>query len=134
MDKKREISPIDVIISAFVLISAGGYYAFRKDTYIIKVLGKVDKSECVPYRNYRCKLQIKYTVDNKEYVLNSETYPVEPTVVGTNMDVYVNIDNHADAIIVKQDYKKLGFIVFGTGIAIIIGTILYEYFSFKGYI
>lgn len=129
------ISLVFVTIIALVFIIIGGYLAFRKETYTRKVIGKIEKSECTVVtrgdkKSYNCSLEIKYKVNDKEYTLNTISESSTQYVVGNNIDVYVNEENHSDASI-QSGYKKIGWIMIGIALVIWIGTALHFYFSLK---
>jgi hypothetical protein len=121
-----------VSIISFVFVIIGGYLAFKKEVYTKKVSGIITKSECSVYnRKFTCNLEIKYKVNETEYVLSAiSESTTNKLVVGKNIDVYVNEDNHADSTI-DSGYKKLGWIILSIALLAWIGTGLHFYFSMK---
>jgi hypothetical protein len=121
---------VSVISLAFVII--GGYLAFRKEVYTKKVNGTITKSDCSIYnKKYSCNLEIKYKVNDTEYVLNAiSNSNTNKLVVGKTIYVYVNEDNHADATI-DSGYKKVGWIMLSIALVVWISTGIHFYFSLK---
>jgi len=133
------ISFIYITLFAFVFVSIGGYLAFRKETYNKKVVGKIQKSNCTVIttrssRNYSCDLEIKYKVNDSEYVLNIIKESSTQYVLGNNIDVYVNEYNYSDATI-NSGYKKLGWIMMSIAIFvwILVGLNFFLSVKYKGY-
>lgn len=133
------ISLFYVTLFAFLFISIGGYLAFKKEVYNKKVIGKIEKSDCTiltkeSYRKYSCNLEIKYKVNDNEYILKTISESSTQYVLGNNIDVYVNEDNYSDSSI-NAGYKKLGYIIISIAVLVWLGTALHFYFSvkYKGY-
>ena len=138
-------SSMSIIVGSvlFVLSILLGFYLIStdKDEEYLRIKGTIVNSECtntgrvynkmMGSRNkYKCSVNIKYNVDNKEYyktlIIDGET---SVYVKNEPMDIMVLKKDHNNVKVAELSKTKLGVISMVAGIVILVGGYIHYYLT-----
>jgi len=124
------------ILAGIIFIGLGVFFVIigswmHSDPHLLNVKSKVVQKDCneiISSLRYNCFLTLSYNIDNKEYIKKVKNYSsYTPIHIDDEVILFVNTDNHADAVLSKSpDWLNILLII--VGILFILFSGIYVYF------
>lgn len=128
---------IGIVIGILLLCSASIVY-MKSNNNLVDTTGSVLKAECSQYKTkdtvvYECLIDVKYTVDNKEYTRQMSTIKSSPIAAGETVKITYDKTNPIDASVKTLSNGTIALILLVVGLLIAGGAtfnyVLAKYFK-----